>query len=61
VDGGTVGAGGPFAIGEQHVGLAEVHMTEAGSARTVDLIDVEPLSGEAVARRVVVSEIADSG
>ena len=60
VDGGTVGAGGPFAIGEQNVGLAEVRFTDDGVAQTVDLIDVEPLSGNAVARRVVLTENADS-
>jgi hypothetical protein len=52
VDGGTVGAGGPFAIGEQNVGFAEVRFTDEGVAQTVDLIDVEPLSGNAVARRI---------
>jgi hypothetical protein len=52
VDGGTVGAGGPFAIGEQHAGFAEVRFSDEGVAQTVDLIDVEPLSGNAVARRI---------
>jgi len=52
VDGGTVGAGGPFAIGEQRVGLAELGFAE-GRLRAVDLIEVEPLSGEGTARRVV--------
>jgi predicted phosphodiesterase len=55
VDGGTVGAGGPFAIGEQNVGFAEVHFDEGGVAQTVDLIDVEPLSGNAVARRIALT------
>jgi predicted phosphodiesterase len=53
VDGGTVGAGGPFAIGEQDVGFAEIHLGDDGVARTVDLIEVEPLTGNAQARRVV--------
>jgi hypothetical protein len=52
VDGGTVGAGGPFAIGEQDVGFAEIHLGEDSVARTVDLIEVEPLTGNAQARRV---------
>jgi hypothetical protein len=56
VDGGTAGAGGPFAIGEQPVGFAEVRFTDAGVARTVDLIDVEPLSGDAVARRIAIDD-----
>jgi hypothetical protein len=51
VDGGTVGAGGPFAIGVQTVGFAEVHFSEAGGALAVDLIEVEPLSGNARASR----------
>jgi predicted phosphodiesterase len=59
VDGGTVGAGGPFAIGEQHVGFAEVRYTNDGIARTVDLIDVEPLSGNALARRIALDEPED--
>lgn len=58
VDGGTVGAGGPFAIGEQHVGFAEVRFSEEGVARSIDLIDVEPLSGNALARRVTLTEPA---
>jgi predicted MPP superfamily phosphohydrolase len=51
VDGGTVGAGGPFAIGVQTVGFAEVHFSEAGKPLAVDLIEVEPLSGNARASR----------
>jgi predicted phosphodiesterase len=58
VDGGTVGAGGPFAIGEQNVGFAEVHFTDDGVARTVDLIEVEPLSGNAQARRLALGPVA---
>jgi predicted phosphodiesterase len=52
VDGGTVGAGGPFAIGEQNVGFAEVHFTDAGAASIADLIEVDPLTGNAQARRI---------
>jgi hypothetical protein len=51
VDGGTVGAGGPFAIGVQTVGFAELHFSGAGEALAVDLIEVEPLSGNARASR----------
>jgi predicted phosphodiesterase len=60
VDGGTVGAGGPFAIGEQHVGFAELRFTESGVTRTVDLVDVEPLTGNALARRVALTEHDES-
>jgi predicted phosphodiesterase len=53
VDGGTLGAGGPFGIGEQRAGFAEVHLGPDGRPTAVDLIEVEPLSGEASARRIV--------
>lgn len=56
VDGGTVGAGGPFEIGVQAAGFAELHFTANGDARAVDLIEVEPVSGNARASRVVLSE-----
>jgi predicted phosphodiesterase len=55
VDGGTVGAGGPFGIGEQNVGFAEVRFSDEGVAQSIDLIDVEPLSGNALARRVALT------
>jgi hypothetical protein len=54
VDGGTVGAGGPFAIGEAPAGFALLHLTGAGRLQAVDLVQVEPLSGEGSARRVVI-------
>ena len=57
VDGGTVGAGGPFAIGVQRVGFAEIRFTADGDARAVDLIEVEALSGNAVARRIALREL----
>ena len=60
VDGGTVGAGGPFAIGEQNVGFAEIHFTDDGVARTVDLIEVEPLTGNAQAKRVALDATSES-
>jgi Calcineurin-like phosphoesterase superfamily domain len=53
VDGGTVGAGGPFAIGVQAVGFAEIHFSDGSDARAVDLIEVEPISGNARASRTV--------
>lgn len=57
VDGGTLGAGGPFGIGEQHSGFAELHLARRGRLIAVDLVEVEPLSGEASARRVVLDEL----
>jgi predicted phosphodiesterase len=56
VDGGTVGAGGPFQIGVQSAGFAEIHFADDGSARAVDLIEVEPVSGNAGATRVVIED-----
>ena len=53
LDGGTVGAGGPFEIGVQASGFAEIHFTPSGEARAVDLIEVEPISGNAQASRVI--------
>jgi len=53
VDGGTVGAGGPFAIGEAPAGFALLHLTAANRLQAVDLVQVEPLSGEGSARRLV--------
>ena len=53
VDGGTVGAGGPFEIGVQAAGFTEIHFTPSGEARAVDLIEVEPVSGSAQASRVI--------
>lgn len=58
VDGGTVGAGGPFAIGVQSAGFAEIHFTDDADARAVDLIEVEPISGNARASRLVLDDAA---
>ena len=55
IDGGTVGAGGPFAIGVQAAGFATVHFTQDGQPQAVDLIEVEPLSGNATARRITLA------
>jgi hypothetical protein len=61
VDGGTLGAGGPFGIGEQRSGFAELHLARDGRLVAVDLVEVEPLSGEASARRLVIDEAGDTG
>jgi Icc-related predicted phosphoesterase len=53
VDGGTVGAGGPFAIGETPAGFALLHLTAGNRLHSVDLVQVEPLSGEGSAQRLV--------
>jgi predicted MPP superfamily phosphohydrolase len=61
IDGGTLGAGGPFGIGEERSGFAELHLAGDGKPTAVDLVEVEPLSGEASARRLVVDAPADPG
>ena len=53
VDGGTVGAGGAFGVGEEPSGFALVHLDADDRARAVDLVEVEPASGAASAHRVV--------
>jgi predicted phosphodiesterase len=58
-DAGTVGAGGPLAAGQEHVGLAEVHfLGSPRRVRSVDLISFDPLSGAAEAERAIVDEDA---
>lgn len=59
VDGGTVGAGGLLAAGQEYVGLAEIHFQEPSTeVRSVDLISFDPFSGSAEAERAVVAEDA---
>jgi predicted phosphodiesterase len=55
VDGGSVGAGGAFGVGEELSGFALVHLDAADRARAVDLVEVEPESGSASAHRVVLT------
>jgi predicted phosphodiesterase len=61
VDGGTLGAGGPLAIGQQPVGFAQLHFAEAGQLTAVDLVDIEPISGSGSARRIPIAATPDSG
>jgi predicted phosphodiesterase len=58
VDGGSVGAGGAFGVGEDLSGFALVHLDADDQARAVDLVEVEPASGAASAHRVVIPEPA---
>lgn len=54
VNAGTLGAGGPFRVGQESAGLGELHFGEADAAlQSVDLIRIEPLSGQAQAERVI--------
>jgi predicted phosphodiesterase len=53
VDGGTLGAGGIFAIGERPAGLIDLRLDDAFDPVSADLIDIEPISGDGTARRIV--------
>jgi predicted phosphodiesterase len=54
VDGGTLGAGGVFAVGQSAAGFAQVHLTANGWPAAVDLISADPISGDASARRIAI-------
>jgi predicted phosphodiesterase len=53
VDGGSVGAGGAFGVGDEVSALAQVHLDAGSRPLAVDLIEIEPASGQGEARRVV--------
>lgn len=53
LDGGTVGAGGAFDIGEASAGFALLHLDRDKRPLAIDLIEVEPLSGQGTVERVV--------
>jgi arginine repressor len=54
VDAGTVGAAGIYGVGQSFVGLADLHFSNRDDALdAADMIEVEPVSGAARARRVV--------
>ena len=58
VNAGTLGAGGPFRVGQESAGLGELHFSDVDPAlQSVDLIQIEPLSGQAQAERVVLDVI----
>lgn len=55
VDGGTLGAGGIFGSGEEFAGLALLHFdADEPVLDSVDLISIEPFSGQAQAERIVI-------
>jgi predicted phosphodiesterase len=58
VDGGTLGAGGVFAVGDAQAGFAQVHLTAEGWPAAVDLISADPISGDATARRIALDPAA---
>ena len=54
VDAGTVGAGGLYGVGQESVGVAQLHLPgDRVPPRAIDLMRVEPLSGSASAERIV--------
>lgn len=55
LDGGTLGAGGPFAIGETPAGFALLHFDRELRPQALDVIEVEPLSGQGKVQRVVLA------
>lgn len=58
VNAGTLGAGGPFRVGQESAGLGELHFAdEDATLGSVDLIEIEPLSGQAQAERVVLDVV----
>lgn len=62
IDAGTVGASGIYGVGRDFVGLADLHFASDADLDAVDLIAVEPVSGAAEARRVLLGPCtAESG
>lgn len=53
VDGGTVGAGGPLAVGGSSAGFAVLNLTAENRIQSAGLVQADPISGEGSARRVV--------
>lgn len=54
VNAGTLGAGGPLRFGQESAGLGELHFAETDATlQSIDLIQIEPLSGQAQAERVI--------
>jgi predicted phosphodiesterase len=62
VNAGTLGAGGPFRVGQEFAGLGALHFSDLDSSlQSVDLIQIEPLSGQAQAERIVLGVICPPG
>jgi Icc-related predicted phosphoesterase len=57
VDGGTLGAGGVFGVGEQQAGFAQVHLDGTNWPQAVDLISADPISGDASAEHIVLTRL----
>jgi hypothetical protein len=55
VDAGSVGAGGVLGVGDERVGLGDLHFAaRTPTLAAVDLIEAEPFTGGASAQRVIV-------
>ena len=60
VDGGSLGAGGIFGVGTESASLARLNFApDVPELLSVDLISIEPLTGSAQARRVIVDSICE--
>jgi predicted phosphodiesterase len=53
VDGGTLGAGGLFAVGEAPAGFIDLRLDATNQPVSADMVQIEPVSGDGAARRVV--------
>ncbi|MEA2661456.1 MAG: hypothetical protein QOH08_1028, partial [Chloroflexota bacterium] len=53
VDGGTLGAGGLFAVGEAPAGFIDLRLDGSFVPISADMVQIEPVSGDGSARRVV--------
>ena len=53
VDGGTLGAGGIFAVGEASAGFIDLRLDASFVPVSADMVQIEPVSGDGSARRVV--------
>ena len=51
-DGGTLGAGGVLAIGRASAGFLDVRLDAALAPVSADMVAVDPVTGDGVARRV---------
>ena len=53
VDGGTLGAGGPFAIGAQAASFAKLNL-DGNDLLSVDIVSIDPLTGNVDAKRTTI-------
>lgn len=62
VNAGTLGAGGVLRVGQEAAGLGLMHFVGAEpKLRSVDLIEIQPLSGQASADRAVIDVVCPPG